>query len=52
MYRTPTRFWTPLFLVGAFAATLSLLALRDHLDTPGRLVVEPTPPPVLVVAAR
>jgi hypothetical protein len=52
-HRTTAQLWTPLFLVTAFAATLSALAVRDRIEAPSRLVVEaPTPPPVLVLAAR
>lgn len=37
-------------LLAAFCLTLSLLALRDRLDSPHRVVVEPAPVPVVLVA--
>ena len=37
-------------LLTAFCLTLSLLALRDRLDSPHRVAVEPTPIPVVVLA--
>jgi hypothetical protein len=51
-HRSTAQLWMPLFLVTAFAATLSVLALRDRIEAPSRLVVEPTASPVLVLAAR
>jgi hypothetical protein len=51
-HRNPLHGLTPWLLAAAFVATLSLLTLRDRLDAPTRLVVEPTAGPVLVVPAR
>lgn len=52
MHRTSTLALKASLIATAFAATLSLLALRDRLDQPARLIVEPTPAPLLVVAGR
>ena len=38
-------------LLAAFCLTLSLLALRDRMDSPHRVAVEPTMP-VVVLAGR
>jgi hypothetical protein len=51
-HRNPLHGLTPWLLAAAFFVTLSLLTLRDRLDAPSRLVVEPTPGPVLVLSSR
>jgi hypothetical protein len=42
---------TPWLLLGAFCLTLSTLVLRDRLETPARVAVEPAAP-VLVLLDR
>jgi hypothetical protein len=37
-------------LLAAFCLTLSMLVLRDRLDTPQRVQIEDRPAPVLVIA--
>jgi hypothetical protein len=50
-HRNPFHGLTPWLLMAAFLVTLSLLSLRDRLDAPSRLALDPNPLPVLVVPA-